>query len=104
MIGHQLDHLVAIAARPDVTIQILPFSAGAHPALAGAFVHLEFPAISDPNVIFIENTLGDTLLRDASDLIAAYREQFWQIGRPREQPGRTRALRERCQERKRCVA
>ena len=35
---------------------------GSAPALAGPFIHLEFPAENDPDVIFVENTLGDTLL------------------------------------------
>jgi transcriptional regulator with XRE-family HTH domain len=79
VMGHQIDHLVAMSDRPDVTIQVLEFSAGAHPALAGPFIHLEFPAENDLDVIFIENTLGDTLFRDDPDITAKYLDQFWKL-------------------------
>jgi transcriptional regulator with XRE-family HTH domain len=77
--GRQIDHLVEMAHRQDVTIQVIPFSAGAHSAMQGPFVHLEFPAENDPDVIFVENALGDTLFRDDEDLTAKYREQFWAL-------------------------
>jgi transcriptional regulator with XRE-family HTH domain len=75
----QIDHLVAMSERPDISILVLPFSAGAHPALAGPFIHLEFPDDNDPDVIFVENTLGDTLFRDDAKTTARYREQFWKL-------------------------
>ncbi|MER6175562.1 helix-turn-helix transcriptional regulator [Streptosporangium sp. NPDC001681] len=46
----QISHLIAMAARPNVTIQVVPDSAGAHPALDGAFVILDFP--NDPSLIY----------------------------------------------------
>jgi transcriptional regulator with XRE-family HTH domain len=79
VMGRQIDHLVAMSQRPDVSLQVIRFPAGAHSAMAGPFVHLEFPADNDPDVIFIENTLGDTLFRDDLDLTAKYREQFWTL-------------------------
>jgi transcriptional regulator with XRE-family HTH domain len=75
--NRQIDHLIEMSRRPEVSIQVLPFTAGAHSALQGPFVHLEFPAENDPDVIFIENTLGDTIFRDDRDITADYREQFW---------------------------
>lgn len=77
VMARQIDHLIELSGRPDVSIQVLRFAAGAHPALQGPFVHLEFPAENDPDVIFVENALGDTLFRDDEDVTAAYREQFW---------------------------
>jgi transcriptional regulator with XRE-family HTH domain len=79
VMGHQIDHLVAMSRRPDVSISVLEFTAGAHPALAGAFIHLEFPAENDPDVIFVENTLGDTLFRDDPDITTRYLDQFWKL-------------------------
>jgi hypothetical protein len=37
MMERQLRHLTLAAARPEVTIEILPFAAGAHPGLQGSF-------------------------------------------------------------------
>jgi transcriptional regulator with XRE-family HTH domain len=38
----QLHHLLAMAARPNIDIHLLPFSAGYTPALEGQFILLEF--------------------------------------------------------------
>jgi transcriptional regulator with XRE-family HTH domain len=49
----QLGRLADVAKRPNITMQVLPFTAGAHPAMTGAFITLHFPAVSDPT-IFVE--------------------------------------------------
>lgn len=49
----QLQHLIDIAERPNVTLQILPFSAGAHPATSGSFVILEF-SLPDDRIVYLE--------------------------------------------------
>lgn len=79
VMSRQIDHLVAMSERSGVSIQVIRFSAGAHSAMAGPFVHLEFPVENDPDVIFIENTLGDTLFLHDLDVTARYREQFWTL-------------------------
>jgi transcriptional regulator with XRE-family HTH domain len=78
VMANQLEHLVAMSRQPSVSIQVLQFSAGAHPALAGPFIHLEFQE-NDPDVIFVENTLNDWLWRDDPEITAKYREQFWML-------------------------
>jgi transcriptional regulator with XRE-family HTH domain len=79
VMARQIDHLIAMSHRDDLSIQVIRFSTGAHPGMAGPFVHLEFPDDNDPDVIFVENTLGDTLFRDDLELTAKYREQFWNL-------------------------
>lgn len=54
----QLEHLVALADEPHVTIQVLPFEAGAHPAMVGAFTMLHFPAADGDPTIFVEVDSG----------------------------------------------
>ena len=39
----QIRRLLEMAAKPNITLQIVPETAGAHPALEGAFVILDFP-------------------------------------------------------------
>jgi transcriptional regulator with XRE-family HTH domain len=39
----QLRHLIDVAHLPNVTLQVLPFSAGVHPATSGTFIVLKFP-------------------------------------------------------------
>lgn len=50
----QLHHLVAQARLPNVTLQVLPYAAGAHAALDGAFDILGFDEPSDHDVVHIE--------------------------------------------------
>jgi hypothetical protein len=50
----QLEHLLTAAARPDVTIQVLPFAAGLPPVTAGSFPVLGPRATSAPDVVHLE--------------------------------------------------
>jgi transcriptional regulator with XRE-family HTH domain len=50
----QLNHLVEIADRPNVSLQILPFTSGAHPAMTGSFTMLHFPASTGVATVFVE--------------------------------------------------
>ena len=58
----QLEHLLGMAARPGLTLQVLPFSCGAHAGHAGAFSILEFPNRSDSEVAYVESVAGTTYL------------------------------------------
>ncbi len=49
----QLASLADAAGRPNVTVQVLPFAAGAHPGMLGPFTALRFP--QEPlNTIYLE--------------------------------------------------
>jgi transcriptional regulator with XRE-family HTH domain len=51
----QLEHLLEMSALPNVAIQVLPFGAGAHPAMGRPFVILAFPERADPDVVYLED-------------------------------------------------
>ena len=51
----QLDHLLDLGGLPNVAIQVLPFGAGAHPAMGRPFVILAFPERADPDVVYLED-------------------------------------------------
>ena len=51
----QLEWLAAAAERPNVTIQVLPFSAGQPPVTSGSFYVLESRATGAPDVVYLEN-------------------------------------------------
>jgi transcriptional regulator with XRE-family HTH domain len=55
---HQLEHLVNMAAKPGVTIQVLPFASGAHAGHGGPFSILEFPNRTDSEVAYVESVAG----------------------------------------------
>jgi hypothetical protein len=58
----QLVHLLAMAGRPGVTVQVLPFESGAHPGHDGAFSILEFPERADSDVAYLESAVGPLFL------------------------------------------
>jgi hypothetical protein len=62
----QLRALLAIPRkRPNVTIRVLPFAAGANIGLEGAVTHLRFPESIDPPVSYIEDLSGETYIESA---------------------------------------
>ncbi|MGV9533961.1 helix-turn-helix domain-containing protein [Streptosporangium sandarakinum] len=63
----QFAHLIRQAQRPHVTIQVIPFSAGAHPGMPGSFIVLKFPS-DDPDVIYIDSMAGDLFLEEKADI------------------------------------
>ena len=73
----QLKHLKEYATRDHVTIEIVPFRAGAHPGMKGPFVILEFSEFDD--VLYLENSRGSMVSRDKQDEIETYRESFDQL-------------------------
>jgi len=54
----QLEHLLEMADRQGLTIQVLPFSSGAHAGHAGPFSVLEFPNRTDSEVVYVESVAG----------------------------------------------
>jgi transcriptional regulator with XRE-family HTH domain len=58
----QLKYLVEASHWPNVTLQVLPFSSGAHPALMGPFTILEFPERGDPDVVYFDSWGGPVYL------------------------------------------
>ena len=71
----QLLRLVEAGRLPNVTLQILPFAAGAHAGMDGTFAILDFPDAEDPNVVFAENATGGLFL-EKSDELRKYDEIF----------------------------
>jgi hypothetical protein len=51
----QLDHLVDLAGRPNITLQVLPFDRGSYFDGVGEPVILGFPWEDDPGVVFVES-------------------------------------------------
>jgi transcriptional regulator with XRE-family HTH domain len=55
----QLAALAEAAARPNVTLQVLPFTAGANAGMDGKFTLLAFPHPDDPPIAYVEGLMGD---------------------------------------------
>jgi len=66
----QLLHLLSAAAQPNVTLRVVPISAGAHAGLRGPFVILEFA--DETALVHVENQSTGLFLEEEADL-SAYR-------------------------------
>jgi transcriptional regulator with XRE-family HTH domain len=63
----QLDQLAKVTNLPNVTIQVIPYTAGAHPAMESSFSMLDF-AESVPSVVYVEGLVGWIYLDSLHDL------------------------------------
>jgi len=63
----QLAHLIEASSLPNVVLQIIPFKAGAHPAMDSAFRILEF-GDPVPDVVYVEGLVGNIYVEKAQDL------------------------------------
>jgi len=64
----QLKRMVELATTiPNITLQVVPLSLGAHPGLDNTFTLLEFKS-SQPAVVYVENMAGVLYLERAADV------------------------------------
>lgn len=84
----QLEHLIRAAGQPQVTIQVIPFAAGWHPALYGMFNIFRFPAAQLPDIVYTEALTGAYYL-DKPDESARYTEALDRLCAQAASPERT---------------
>jgi transcriptional regulator with XRE-family HTH domain len=65
----QLNWLIARATLPHVTIQVLPFQAGAHAGMEGPFLIFGFPEQADPDVVYVDNTTTGIYLEEPAEIL-----------------------------------
>jgi transcriptional regulator with XRE-family HTH domain len=65
--SRQLRHLISVTELPNVTIQIVPFTAGIHPGMTGPFELIQFADAPDENIVFREVTSSDTISDDPAE-------------------------------------
>lgn len=64
----QLHHLIAAAEFDAVTLQVLPASIGAHAAMVSPFTVLRFDALGEPDLAYVEHTLGALFMEKGADV------------------------------------
>jgi transcriptional regulator with XRE-family HTH domain len=64
----QIAALIEATKLPNVRLQILPFTAGGHAALGGAFSLLRFPDQDLPDVVYVEQLTGALYLDKRDDV------------------------------------
>lgn len=70
----QLEHLLDVEPRTNVTLQLLPFDTGFHPALYGSFMLMGFPE-PNPDLVWVENLTNSVCFEGAAD-VERYTEVF----------------------------
>lgn len=75
VLTRQLEQLRVAAGRDGVDIRVLPWSVGAHAAMAGAFRILDFEDPEDPDIVYIESQVGALYLEEPAE-VAEYRRVF----------------------------
>ncbi len=68
VMSDQLAALITAAERPNMTLQVVPFDAGAHAGLEGSFILIEFPGEDDPDVVYMEGAMGDLYLESVAEV------------------------------------
>ena len=71
----QLEHLLALRDKRNVTIQIMPFRFGGHAAEGGAFSILRFPEPDLPDIVYVEQ-LASALYLDKREQVDRYGQIF----------------------------
>lgn len=78
VLAGQLAHLRELLRKQTVDLRVLPYSAGAHPAMTGAFSMLRFPDADEVDLVYIESERGGMYLERPADL-ARYTDVFSRI-------------------------
>ena len=71
----QITHLRTFSARDQIDVRILPWTAGAHPSMKGAFTILGFDDPDDPSLVYVESHLGARYLEQPTQ-VEEYRRIF----------------------------
>lgn len=87
----QLEHLRKAAKAPHVTVQVIPFSSGAHPGMPGEFIALDFEDPLDTDLIHVDGQAGEIFLESDVD-IKRFRADFDHLVAVAESPDDSVAL------------
>jgi transcriptional regulator with XRE-family HTH domain len=64
----QLEFLLELAQLGNVSLQVIPFGGGAHPAMGRPFVILVFPERVDPDVVYLEDLTSALYVEDVDEV------------------------------------
>lgn len=81
----QLERLIVASELPNITLQLLPFSSGAHAAMDGEFTIFRYQhsedteaVYDDPDVVYLENLGGGAFIEDRN-MTTKYNRAFEQL-------------------------
>ncbi|MFF9625356.1 helix-turn-helix domain-containing protein [Streptomyces griseosporeus] len=87
----QLQHLIDMSERPNVRLQVMPFSFGGHSGESGAFTILSFPESDLSDVVFLEQ-LTSALYLDKREDVLQYEQALKELQQDSPGPAESRDL------------
>jgi hypothetical protein len=87
----QLDHVLEMAALPNVTVQVLPFRLGGHAAAGGAFTILRFAEPDLPDIVYLEH-LNSAVYLDKRSEVEDYLAVMERVSVQAETPLRSKGM------------
>ncbi|WP_221360017.1 helix-turn-helix domain-containing protein [Streptomyces beigongshangae] len=87
----QLQHLIDISERPNVRLQVMPFSFGGHAGESGSFTMLSFPESDLSDVVYLEQ-LTSALYLDKREDVAQYEKAMKELQQDSPGPDESRDL------------
>jgi len=74
----QLKRLIEVADKPNVAVEIIPFSAGLNPGMRSPFEIIEFSDSSESDIVFMESRRGD-IISDVTEETLSYQKAFKEL-------------------------
>jgi transcriptional regulator with XRE-family HTH domain len=68
VLGEQLDHLLALAERPNITLQVIPYAAGGYGTMNGSFIIVDYPEPDSVPGVYLEYPAGGAWVDNAEDV------------------------------------
>jgi hypothetical protein len=87
----QIMHLLDMARKPNITVQVIPYEAGAHPGMPGSFVLMDFTDPLDTDLVYIDTLAGDLFLESDAD-VNRYGQMFDHLRAAAHSPNDTISL------------
>ncbi|MFF1452888.1 helix-turn-helix domain-containing protein [Streptomyces sp. NPDC058274] len=87
----QLQHLIEISERPNVRLQVMPFSFGGHSGESGSFTILSFPESDLSDVVYLEQ-LTSALYLDKREDVTQYESALKELQQDSPGPDESRDL------------
>jgi transcriptional regulator with XRE-family HTH domain len=87
--AEQIRHLVRMAKRRTVDVQVLPLKDGVYSGIGEPFVHLSFPDPAERDIVYLETAIDDRMLEEVDEL-NRYRVRFDQLCEAALTPAATR--------------
>ncbi|CAL9524163.1 hypothetical protein SUDANB121_03915 [Nocardiopsis dassonvillei] len=87
----QIEHLIEMSRRPNITVQVATFAMGGHPAAGGPFSILRFPTPQLPDVVYLEQ-LSSSLYFDKFEDTSLYAQTMDHLATQAPPPSATEGI------------